>query len=149
MFGPSMHNDSWSVYVVVLCKLSHNRHYVIFLLNTLKPRQNVWYFPDDIFKHTFLNENVQISNTIWLNFVPKGANDKDTALVQIMAWRRPGDKPLSEPMMSQSWWRTYASLVLNEVTSGCRTNLQNLGGCVKLCFNTQMPWVTRSRWMND
>ena len=27
-------------------------------------------------------------------------NDIPT-LVQIMAWRRPGDKPLSEPMMTQ------------------------------------------------
>ena len=25
--------------------------------------------------------------------------DNKPALVQIMAWRRPGDKPLSEPMM--------------------------------------------------
>ena len=29
----------------------------------------------------------------------KGLNDNILALVQIMAWRRPGDKPLSEPMM--------------------------------------------------
>ena len=32
-------------------------------------------------------------------FVPKGSITKVPALVQIMAWRRPGDKPLSEPMM--------------------------------------------------
>ena len=32
-------------------------------------------------------------------FVPKGPNNNIPALVQIMAWRRPGDKPLSEPMI--------------------------------------------------
>ena len=34
-----------------------------------------------------------------LKFVTKGPINNTPALVQIMAWRRPGDKPLSEPMM--------------------------------------------------
>ena len=34
-----------------------------------------------------------------LKFVPKGLINNIPALVQIMAWRRPGDKPLSESMM--------------------------------------------------
>ena len=34
-----------------------------------------------------------------LKFVPKGPINNIPALVQIMTWRRPGDKPLSEPMM--------------------------------------------------
>ena len=34
-----------------------------------------------------------------LKFVPKGRINNIPALVQIMAWRRPGNKPLSEPMM--------------------------------------------------
>ena len=34
-----------------------------------------------------------------LKFVPKGAINNIPALVQIMAWRRSGDKPLSEPIM--------------------------------------------------
>ena len=33
-----------------------------------------------------------------LKFVPKCQINKTPALVQIMAWRHPGDKPLSEPM---------------------------------------------------
>ena len=37
--------------------------------------------------------------TISLKFVPKGPIDNIPALVQIMAWRRPGDKPLSESML--------------------------------------------------
>ena len=68
-------------------------------VNTLRPRQNGDHFPNDIFKCIFLNENVWVSLKISLKFVPKGPINNISALVQIMAWRRPGDKPLSEPMM--------------------------------------------------
>ena len=68
-------------------------------LNTLRPRQNGRHFADDIFKCIFLNENVWISLQISLKFVPKGPINNIPALVQIMAWRRPGDKSLSEPRM--------------------------------------------------
>ena len=66
-----------------------------YLNNTSRSRQNGYHFADDIFKCFFLNENVWIS----LRFVPKGLFNNIPALVQIMAWRRAGDKPLSEPMM--------------------------------------------------
>ena len=56
---------------------------------------------DDIFKCISLNENEWISIEIPLEFLPKGPINNSPALVQIMAWRRPGDKPLFEPMMSQ------------------------------------------------
>ena len=71
----------------------------IFVFNTLRPRQNGRHFPDDTFKRIFLNENVRISIKISLMVVPKGPINNIPALVQIMAWRRSGDKPLSEPMM--------------------------------------------------
>ena len=67
--------------------------------NTLGPRQTGRYFPDDIFKCIFLNENVWISMKVSLNFVPTGPINNIPALVQIMAWRRVGYKPLSEIMM--------------------------------------------------
>ena len=67
--------------------------------DTLRPRQNVRHFPDDSFKWIFLNENAWISIEVSLKFVPKGPINNIPALVQIMAWRRPGDKPLSEPML--------------------------------------------------
>ena len=67
--------------------------------NTLRLRQNGRRFADDIFKCIFLNENVWIPIKISLKFVPKGQINKIQVLVQIMAWRRPGDKPLSEQMM--------------------------------------------------
>ena len=68
-------------------------------LNTLRPRQNGRHFADDTFKCIFLNGNVWIPIPIWLGFVPKGPINNIPTLVQIMAWRRSGDKPLSEPMM--------------------------------------------------
>ena len=68
-------------------------------VNTLRPRQNGRHFPDDIFKCIFLNEKFWIPIKISLKFVPKGPINNIPAMVQIMAWRRPGDKPLSEPMM--------------------------------------------------
>ena len=68
-------------------------------VNTLRPRQNGRHFADDIFKWIFLNENVWIPIKISLKFVPQGPINNIPALVQIMAWRQPGDKPLSGPMM--------------------------------------------------
>ena len=68
-------------------------------LNTLGTRQSGRHFADDIFKYIFLNENARISLKISLKFVPKVRVNNIPALVQIMAWRRPCDKPLSEPMM--------------------------------------------------
>ena len=68
-------------------------------INTLRPRQNGRRFADNTFKRIFLNENVSISIKISLKFVPKGSIYNNPALGQIMAWRRSGGKPLSEPMM--------------------------------------------------
>ena len=47
----------------------------------------------------FFNENVWIPIKTSLKFVPRGLINNIPALVQIMAWRLPGDKPLSDPMM--------------------------------------------------
>ena len=67
--------------------------------NTLRPRQNGRHFVEDIFKCIFLNEDARISLQISLKFVPTVQINNIPALVQIMAWHRPGAKPLSEPMM--------------------------------------------------
>ena len=71
-------------------------------INTLRPRQNGRLFADNTFKRIFLNENIRISIKISLKFVPKGFINNIPALVLIMAWHRPGDKPLSEPIMVTS-----------------------------------------------
>ena len=78
-------------------------------------RQNGRHFADNIFKLIFLDVNVWILINIqlkcvhvWilinisLKCVPKGQIKKKLnipALVQIMAWHLPGDKPLCELMM--------------------------------------------------
>ena len=69
------------------------------IINTLRPRQNGRHLANDTIIRIFLNENIRISIKISLKFVPKGPINNIPALVQIMAWRRSGDKPLSEPMV--------------------------------------------------
>ena len=61
--------------------------------NTLRP------FPNDVFESICWKEYVWIPIKISLKFVPKSPINNITALVQIMAWRWPGIKPLSEPML--------------------------------------------------
>ena len=101
--------------------------WILSLLNTLRPRQNGRHFADDVFKCIFLNANVWILLKISLKFVPKGQINDTPSLVQIMAWRRPGDKPLSEPMMVSllmhiwvarpQWVNSfYAEFILEDIT---------------------------------
>ena len=77
--------------------------HVVFIvspeINKLKRRQNGCLFTGDIFKCIFFNEKVWISISISLTFILKDPIDNIPALVQIMAWRLPGNNPLSEPMM--------------------------------------------------
>ena len=68
-------------------------------ITTLRPRRNGQNFADGIFKRFFFSENIWISiKTSW-NFVPNGPINNIPSFVQKMAWRRPGDKPLYEPMI--------------------------------------------------
>ena len=71
----------------------------VMLTHDLRPRQNGRHFADDTFKCIFLNEDVLILIYISLKFVPKGPINNISAWVEIMTWRRPGDKPLSKPML--------------------------------------------------
>ena len=101
-------------------------------VNTLRPRQNGRRFADDTFKRIFLNENVRISIKISLKFVPKGPINNIAALVQIMAWRRPGDKPLSEAMM------------VNLPTHICVFRPQWVKKM--LAMNTSLPFFKGQKW---
>ena len=49
------------------------------------------------FKRIFLNEKDWILIDISLKFVPKGAIDNKSAMVQVMSWHRTGHKPLPVP----------------------------------------------------
>ena len=75
---------------------------VLGAVNSLRPRQNGRLFADDTFKRIFLDGNIRISTKTSLKFVPKDLINNIAALVLIMAWRQPGDKPLSEPMLVRS-----------------------------------------------
>ena len=56
---------------------------------------------DDILKCIFLNENEIIPIQFSLNTIPSSPIDNKPALVQVMAWRRKGDKPLPALMMNR------------------------------------------------
>ena len=56
---------------------------------------------DDNFIGIFFFEDYRIPIRISLKFVPRSTIDNKSALVQVMAWRRRGDKPLPEPMLTQ------------------------------------------------
>ena len=60
----------------------------------LRLRQGSCRFADDIYIWGFLQTS--------LNWVPKASDDKESALVLIMAWCRIGDTPISEPMIIPS-----------------------------------------------
>ena len=88
------------------------------ICNTVRPRQNRWNFPDDIFKGIFSNENVWILIKISLKLALKFRVNNITAFVQIMTWLRPGDKPSSEPTMVRLQMHIciYAPLGLHVLT---------------------------------
>ena len=68
---------------------------------------------DDILKCIFVNENDRIHIQISLKFIPRSPIDNKPALVRVMAWRRIGDKPLPELMMTQftdAYMRYYGEI---------------------------------------
>ena len=72
---------------------------------------------DYIFKCIFLNENIWIPIKTSLKFVLKVWINNIPALVQIMAWRRLGDKPLSEPITVSLL--TYICVTRPQWVNGC------------------------------
>ena len=112
------------------------------IFNTSRPRQNGRDFADDIFKCMFLNENVWILLKISRKFVPTFRINNIPALGQIMAWHRPGDKPLSEPMMFSLLTYIYMSLGLNGLTHGQGT------ADYLVLPGLWLPLVTRSRLLH-
>ena len=78
---------------------------VVTNMSILRLRKNCCHFADDNFKCVFGNEKIWILLMFPLKCVPKVPIDNNSALVQIMTWRQPGDKPLSGPIMVS--WRTH------------------------------------------
>ena len=118
--------------------LRHGLQWMAAVHITLRPWQNGRHFADDLFKCIFLNENVWNLIKISLKFVPKGPNNIIPALVQIMASRHQGDKPLSEPMLVRLP-TLCASRYLNEV-------YRIIIECIRLIthrYSTYMPSSVR------
>ena len=72
---------------------------ILISVNIFRSKQSRRHFADDSFRYIFFNEIVWILIKISLKFIANGPIDDILAMVQIMAWRRPGNKPLSEPVM--------------------------------------------------
>ena len=110
---------------------------ILYLLNTSRPKQDGCQFPDDIFKCIFVNETFWILIAISLRFVPRGPVNNIAALVQIMASRRPGGKPLSEPMMVSllthicvtrpRWLKPWMQLFIHIIIFCVSLHLSNAG----------------------
>ena len=119
----------------------------LLFINTLRPRQDGRHFPEDIFKRIFLNENVSISIKISLKFVPKGLINNIPALVQIMAWRRSGDKPLSEAMMvsllthicvARPQWVKWSYVLPQDLVKSRSHEIGCHNDCIALKFDRQL-----------
>ena len=141
-----MTGDVCSHYLVSLSWLSE---YSTPTLSTLRPRQDGHNFTDDIFKCIFLNENVSISLKLSLNFY---RNNTFPALIQIMAWRRPGDKPLSEPMIVS--WQTHVCVTRPHwVNRWLQRNFQSGNNQVRIwCYIGIIKnniWCCKSWWRNQ
>ena len=65
------------------------------------PGQNGGHFEDYIFKCIFMTENFCMSIIISVKFDQSGPIDNKAALIQVMAWRRTGVRPLPEPIITQ------------------------------------------------
>ena len=132
-------------------------HHVI--INTLRPRQDGRHFADDIFKCIFFNKNIWIPIKISLKFVPTGPINNIPALVQIMAWRRPGDKPLSEPMLVSLL--AHICITLPQLVKYMMTSLAEMFLAMKQGFleyyvdlvsqwiSTKKGWFFYSLWPGD
>ena len=126
--------------LIFLSQLLQWRH---SLCTTLGPRQNVRHFPDDILKYILMNEKARISIKMSLKFGPNGTINDILALVQFEARRRPGYKPLSEPMMvsllthlcvTRSQWAKNFMLSLS--TNRSNKNEQTWSPTIKICKPT-------------
>ena len=79
-------------------------------VNTLSTEQNGHHFAEDIFKCTSVNKNAWKFH--WSLWVP--LENKPT-MVQVMAWCRPGDRPLFESILSKHYSH-------NELTTSVSAN---------------------------
>ena len=96
--------------------------------HTLKPRQSGRHFSGDIFRCIFFNEELEFQLRCQCNLFIGSINIP--ALVRAMGRRRPGDKPLSEPIMVSLVTHicvTWPPLVKKRVSCVCKTISYRIG----------------------
>ena len=111
LYVPYKYTQSFALFWFIVASVGiaiRDLFFISFRVTSLEPMHSC-YVPRRHFQVHFFNENVWIPTKISLKFLPKGAITNIPALVQVMAWRRSGDKPLSEPMVVRL-------LGLNELT---------------------------------
>ena len=74
--------------------LLHEEDDFLAIINSSPLYKMVAILADDNFKCIFFNENDRIPIQISLKFVPNGSIDNEPALVQVIALRQTGNKPL-------------------------------------------------------
>ena len=140
----TLQNMHWKVWLNYNGMLKEFQlHYVQYNpLNTLRPRQNGLFHRRHILIH-FLDWKC-------FNLFPSVPINNILALVQMMAWCQPGDKPL----LNQVWldyWHIYTSLSLNglthwcQVTHICLSELTIIGSDNGLVPNRRQAII----WTND
>ena len=95
-------NDPLLVYTqkkLDLRSVRKSRPQTLFWLNTLRGRDKMAATSQTTFSSAFSWMKIY-KFRLGLKFVPKDPINNIAALVQIIAWRRPGDQLLSEPMMA-------------------------------------------------
>ena len=128
------------------------------------------HFPDDILKSIFVNENVWFRFKFHLSlFLRVQLTIFQQWFRWCMAWRRSGDKPLSEPMVSLLmhicitqpqklimltcvflWYVDYSS----ECCRTCLTTILHLVLCIEKTFLSMLTkchdsiWHNRNQWVN-
>ena len=103
----------------------------------------------------FLNENVWFPIKISLKFVPNGLIDNIPALVQIISWRRSGDKPLSEPMLvsllmhicvdQPQWVKIWTTIYWNYLFSTNMESVCRATGYVKNISFTTFQFTSKHK----
>ena len=110
-----------------------------------------------IFQYIFLQwKHVIFFIKISLKFVPKGLINNIPSLVQIMAWCRPGDKPLSEPVMvsllmhicvTQPQWVKWIKLIAFVYHSSPMNNGTYIANTVEIPYTCKTDFrFARSQW---
>ena len=119
------------------------------LINTLGSSNNGSHFADNIFKYLSLIDNCWILfKFIQLKCVSNGPIWNESTLVQIMAWLRIGNKPLSEPKAGIAYWRLLAYIFYIGHSALYKGNTNQINQHPKLCIYLCMTnFSAHSNWL--